>query len=302
MTPTGLSIADRMPAMKYNAVIRIFYFLLMTFVGLVAAMIIMAVMLRNGAGTGLLRVATVVQDVLVFIIPPVVTALMVTGMPARLLAIDRLPLWQLVIGGVGALACAIPALNWVVEWNEGLTLPAAMEPLEQWMKQAEEAAQDQVELLLGAGTVADLVMNVLIVGIMAGVAEEIFFRGGLQRLLASSRMNHHWAIWITAILFSAFHMQFYGFFPRMLLGAFFGYLLYWSGSLWLPVMLHALNNSVVVITDWMEKRAGEEDGAIDVNSWGSDSVTMIVSSVILTALVLYLTSVIARRESEGEKC
>ncbi len=54
-------------------------------------------------------------------------------------------------------------------------------------------------------------------------------------------------IWVSAILFSALHMQFYGFFPRMLLGAFFGYLLLWSGSLWLPIIAHFVNNCVAVI-------------------------------------------------------
>ena len=55
-------------------------------------------------------------------------------------------------------------------------------------------------------------------------------------------------IWTAAILFSAFHLQFYGFFPRMLLGAYFGYLLYWSHSIWLPIFAHFINNAIAVIT------------------------------------------------------
>ena len=54
-------------------------------------------------------------------------------------------------------------------------------------------------------------------------------------------------IWIAAILFSAFHLQFYGFLPRMILGAYFGYLLYWSKSIWIPVFAHFVNNAFAVI-------------------------------------------------------
>ncbi len=84
----------------------------------------------------------------------------------------------------------------------------------------------------------------------------IFFRGALQRIMATGGVSAHAAIWIAAFVFSAFHMQFFGFLPRLLIGAFFGYLLWWSGSLWLPVCAHALNNTMALVLEWQRQRRG----------------------------------------------
>jgi membrane protease YdiL (CAAX protease family) len=43
-------------------------------------------------------------------------------------------------------------------------------------------------------------------------------------------------------------MQFYGFIPRMLLGAVFGYLVIYSGSIWAAVLAHFVNNSLAVLS------------------------------------------------------
>ena len=102
-------------------------------------------------------------------------------------------------------------------------------------------------------------------------------------------MKAHIAIWTTAIIFSAMHFQFYGFIPRVLLGAFFGYLAFWSGSLWLPIFAHALNNSLVVLSTWLVKRNAIN---IDINKIGteytSDSLIFIAISVIATTLVIVI--------------
>jgi len=70
----------------------------------------------------------------------------------------------------------------------------------------------------------------------------------LQRVIGKWTRNHHIIIWSAAILFSAFHMQFFGFLPRMLLGAYFGYLLYWTRNIWIPVFAHFVNNAFAVIS------------------------------------------------------
>ena len=58
----------------------------------------------------------------------------------------------------------------------------------------------------------------------------------------------HVAIWVTAFIFSAIHVQFYGFVPRMLMGAMFGYVLAWTGSLWVPIVMHFVNNGIAVVS------------------------------------------------------
>ena len=52
--------------------------------------------------------------------------------------------------------------------------------------------------------------------------------------------------------FSAIHFQFFGFVPRFILGLIFGYLFFWSSTLWLPVISHFINNAVPVIMSYIQ--------------------------------------------------
>ena len=115
------------------------------------------------------------------------------------------------------------------------------------MKNTEEMAAELTEAFLKVDGVSGLVFNLFMIAFLPAIGEEFFFRGVVQRIFTRMTRNHHSGIWISAILFSAIHMQFYGFLPRMLLGVLFGYLLVWSGTIWLPVVAHFFNNAFAVI-------------------------------------------------------
>ena len=99
--------------------------------------------------------------------------------------------------------------------------------------------------------IGDLVVNLIIVALLAAVGEELLFRGSMQNIFLEWTKNKHAAVWITAVLFSALHAQFYGFLPRMLLGVVLGYLYIWSGSLWLSMLFHFLNNGLAVLFSYL---------------------------------------------------
>jgi membrane protease YdiL (CAAX protease family) len=122
-----------------------------------------------------------------------------------------------------------------------------MAPVEQWMREQESAAEALTAQLVAGGDVLLLMSNLFVIALVAAVSEEFFFRGALQRIIGLRVRNRHTAVWLTAFLFSAFHLQFYGFLPRMLLGVFLGYLLVWSGTVWLPVLAHFVNNALVLL-------------------------------------------------------
>ncbi len=107
----------------------------------------MSSIIRGGHTTELVRIATVVQDVALFILPAIITAVIVSPLPARLLCIDRKPSASITILAFVALMCSIPAMNMIVEWNENITLPQSLEALEEWMRKSEETARAQVEIL-----------------------------------------------------------------------------------------------------------------------------------------------------------
>lgn len=235
-----------------------------------------------------MRIAAVFQDVLVFIVPAFVAALLSTRLPARLLAVDRKPDLRAIFGAIIVLLVASPALNYIIDWNQSWQLPESMAAVEEYMRNMEERAQAATELLLGGHSVGSLIMSVLIVAVLAGFSEELFFHGALQRILMATRINAHVVIWLVAFIFSAFHMQIYGLVPRMLLGAFFGYLLWWTRCLWIPVFMHIFNNAVVVVSCW-KNGVPAADG--DVPDYLSGlpvgvQIAIFALSVILTAVAL----------------
>lgn len=146
----------------------------------------------------------------------------------------------------------LPIVYSLAYWNEMIQLPAFLHHAETWMKQMEEKSNEVISLLANDSRISILLLNILLIALVPALCEEFLFRGTLQPFINKLVKNHHIAIWITAFIFSAIHLQFYGFIPRMLLGAYLGYLWVWSGSLWLPIIAHFLHNSSSLIFNYID--------------------------------------------------
>lgn len=221
---------------------RLTMFLCVTVLCVIVASLVSSVILHGAETAPRARIAAVITDIVMFVTPALATAVVVTRTPARFLMVESAPPLSLTLLSIGIIVAAIPAMNLIIYWNSSLHLPESMAAVEEWMKDAEQLAQRRTELLIGGTGLASFIISVLIVGILASFSEELFFRGTLQRLISSSGASTHVAVWTTAIIFSAIHFQFFGFFPRLLLGALFGYIVAWSGNLWLGVVAHFTNN------------------------------------------------------------
>lgn len=149
-----------------------------------------------------------------------------------------------------------PMLELSAEINKGMKLPGFLKGLEQWMLSKELEMAEMTRKLLIMNSAGVLIINILMLAIIPAIGEELIFRGCLQKIFGKWTGNKHIAIWLTAIIFSAIHVQFYGFLPRMLLGALFGYLLVWSRTIWIPILAHFMNNAVAVITAYVYQRQG----------------------------------------------
>lgn len=233
----------------------------------------------------LVRISMVIQDVFVFILPALLAALLATRLPAKLLAVDRAPGVIVTVLSILALLVSMPAMNLVVEWNNNLHLPESMAAIESQLRNMEDAAANTINTLMEGAGIGSLVVSILIIGVLAGFSEELFFRGAMQRIIMCTKVNGHVAVWLVAIIFSMLHFQFFGFVPRVLLGAYFGYLLWWSRSLWLPIFVHVFNNSVVVYNTW--RTANAPGDTLDIDKIGTDLTTW--SGIITVAVSLVLT-------------
>jgi len=180
------------------------------------------------------------------IVPAFFFAKFYSSEPNSYLSLNTKTNWKSLAYVALLMIVAIPFINLMGSINQQMVLPKALAGMESWMKDAESKASELTVKILNVHSLSGLSFNVLLVAILPAIGEELIFRGVLIKILKNWK-GIKLAIWLTAIIFSAIHLQFYGFIPRMLMGAFFGYLLLWSNSLWLPIVAHFINNAVAII-------------------------------------------------------
>lgn len=149
---------------------------------------------------------------------------------------------------------AFPFNGWVYELNQRLDLPPSLQGLEDWMKSKEDSLEDLTEFLTNFSSPWQLAVGLLVVAAIPAIGEELLFRGIVQNLFRRAVGNIHVAIWVAAAIFSAIHFQFYGFLPRMLLGALFGYLYAWTRDLRVAMFAHFVNNGATLVMVYLYHR------------------------------------------------
>ncbi|MEI7595010.1 MAG: CPBP family intramembrane glutamic endopeptidase [Bacteroidota bacterium] len=183
---------------------------------------------------------------------------------------------------------AIPFINFTAMINEMMKMPSFLSGIEKWMLQSEADNKILTDAFLSSITIKGLLLNVFIMAVIPAIGEELFFRGAIQSLFQKFIKNHHIAIFLTAFLFSAIHMQFYGFIPRFLMGLFFGYLFYWSKSLWLPILAHFTNNFVAVIFTYLGNAKAVTSAPENIGSSGNDWIGILISILLTGFLIFYI--------------
>lgn len=264
---------------------RLILFALTYLVGLVATAFIATFLMKIAGDSryvAMLRVSTMIQDVVMLVLPAVATAVIVTSQPARLLCLQTKPRGSMIVFAMLVVVVSAPAMSYIIRLNESLTLPESMASLERALREAEAGAAQSIAAMMVVHNIPNLLVNILIIGVMAGFSEELFFRGGLQRLLQSTRLSPVAAIWITTMIFSAVHMQFYGFIPRMLLGAYFGYLLLWTGSIWVPMAAHMFNNTMFVVLQYVTGTGDPQIAMPGMPQWIVPAVSLVATVVLLS--------------------
>ncbi|MCB0492761.1 MAG: CPBP family intramembrane metalloprotease [Cyclobacteriaceae bacterium] len=173
-----------------------------------------------------------------------------------------------------------------IEWNANLSMPDFLKGFEYWAREKEDIAAELTAYLTQFDSFGNFALAFFVIAILAGVGEELVFRGMLQPELHRATGNIHAAIWISAILFSAIHLQFFGFVPRMLLGVMFGYLYYWSGNIIIPMLAHFVNNGFSLLMVYLYQLGII---SIDLESGESASPLLVAFFTIITfGLLLYL--------------
>lgn len=224
-----------------------------------------------------IRLANLFNQLLTFTVPALVLAWLISKRDwLQFFQLQRAP--KASIFGVGILYIfGVFILSLATYWlNQQLPLP-------DWAGNMEEKAAEMTMGLLVMDHVGEFLLTLIVVAVLPAIGEELIFRGILQRQFQLSTGNPVLAIWLSAIIFSLFHLQFAGFLPRLALGAGLGYLFLWSNSLWVPITAHFVINGMQIAGQYIWKSALSESSAPEIN-WGATAI----AAVIVAGLSYYL--------------
>lgn len=225
--------------------------------------------------SSLLRAMLWLQAIAGFLLPSLVFIYLFHRQNWRTaLGLGNAPALRIAFFSVVALFAAFPLVQLAYELNTMIPLPG-------WMTEMEANTAEIMQDILRMESVSGYLITLLLVAVLPGIGEELVFRGILQNQLAEWFRNPVVAVWVAAIIFSGFHMQFEGFLPRLVLGALLGYLYLWTRNLWVPIVVHAFNNGLqvsVLYFSGIDLSDMEQEPAMPSSIW----------LVLLSAVVFFL--------------
>lgn len=270
---------------------QLFFLLLFSFTGLLLSIVFISILAPVMGGIdslNFIRVMQVFQSVFIFLVPALLCAYLFNEDGCQYLKIKKAVNLKVLIYSIILIVAIQPLISFTGYYNKMMTLPESLSELEQSMQAMENSAAALLERLMADHSPDVVIANFIVIAVAAGITEEFFFRGSLQQLVKKICHNRHVTVWITAFIFSFIHFQFYGFVPRMLLGALLGYIFLWSGNLWIPVIVHTLNNALSVALYYKFHSTPVYDR---LESFGTgDTVWATVASIAVTGVILSLLS------------
>ncbi len=269
---------------------RIFLLMALIIIGLILGTVIglayVFITKSDSNDLNALRFMQISSQLFTFVFPPIAYAFLVKEKPVNALGLKKSKiLWFLI--GIAMIFVIMPFNSILAEWNANLTLPESMSKIESLMKQMQEAATEIIEKFVSVDTIGGLVLNLFMIAGLAALGEELLFRSIIQTSLIKICKNAHIGILIASAIFSFIHFEFYGFFPRLILGMLLGYMFYFSGSIWIPKLMHFLNNGTVVLIYFLNNKGITN---IDVDTFGQTSIPVLIVSIVVM-IVLFLFSI-----------
>jgi membrane protease YdiL (CAAX protease family) len=277
-------LAEALPSTQllFAGLILIGSWIVFQIIGMLSGMLIFGLSIQEVANTfeifkdplsiAYLKYVQAYTSVGMFIVAAGITAWCIDYDWLKFLGLKEKPEFQISIMAVFFIIIILPFTNFLSYFNTNIHLPAFLSGVEDYFRNQEVKMSQIMESLLRPGGMGGLLVNLIVIAVIPSIGEELTFRGVIQKLFSRWFANPHWAIFLTAFLFSAMHFQFLSFLPRFFLGLVLGYLYYWSGSIWLTMLVHFVNNGIAVVYynyyyggtvgDYMEKVGTPENDAV----------------------------------------
>jgi uncharacterized protein len=225
-----------------------------------------------------IRGMQIIQFVSLFLIPSFLCAWFFSMDSKKYLGLKKPSKMGYFLVAAGVLLLSLPLVIFLGELNRNVQLPSG---IANWMKEQEDEAAKTIKALLSKHTIKDLILNLICIAGLAAVGEELLFRGVAQRLLIKLCKSPWAGIIISAFLFSAMHVQFYGFLPRFVLGILLGAIYWYSGSLWTAILAHFVYDAVLIILVYFNPASLNDENTLKLSN-------IALGAAISAALVVFL--------------
>lgn len=244
-----------------------------------------------------LRFIQICSQIFTFVLPPVIYAILVKEKPMISLGFRKTSLLWIIIG-IALMYVIMPINSIFAEWNANIKLPEAIGSLEELLKTMQEAATEMMEKFVNVNTVGGLIINLFMIAGLAAIGEELLFRSVIQTSLIKTCKNVHIGIFLTSVIFSLIHFEFYGFIPRLVLGLLLGYMYFYTRSIWVPMAMHFVNNGTIVVLYYINNVSNAN---INIDEFGKTNTFLLISSIIATiALLWFATKKHSKEELSSE--
>ncbi len=225
------------------------------------------------------RLYQILSSLIIFLIPALVCAWLFDTNIKNGLYLNTQTNWKSMLLALTAMITVIPFTAYITELNMQLSLPDCMKGIEEWMRQKEDRAKIVTEQILITDNFWLYLYNIIVLALVPAISEELFFRATLQKIITQHRPLL--AAVITAVIFSAFHLQFYGFLPRVILGFMLGFMIVCTQNIRVSIAAHFLNNFVAVTAYYIK-------GSDITNNISENTAVSISIAIISAALTTYL--------------
>jgi len=234
---------------------------------------------------GIVKGLLVVQFFGVFFFPSMLFAYLADPKPLKFAGLKKPDRSNSIVLTVIIILFSYLMVSWMSALNQKIVQNIFGKAAQAWIEKGESEVNGMLKNILDMHNASDLIESIVLVGLLAAVGEELFFRGILQRIFIQVFKNPWAGILVTAAIFSAVHGQFLGFIPRWVLGIILGSLYWYSGSLWTSIVGHFVFNSVpIILVYYKQSDFTEQKGGPDA----SLTILGVIGTVIVIALIGYL--------------
>lgn len=235
----------------------------------------------------ILKLIQFVSAFCTFVLPPFVISKLISKKSTDYLKLNNSPDIAYYFLIVVFMISIMPLMNIIINFNENVSFPEWLSGLEERLRVSEDSSQSMVMLIISGERYIDLIVNLVIIALLPAIGEELLFRGVIQKYFTDTLKNPHLAIILSALIFSAIHFQFFGFIPRFILGAFFGYLVYYSKSMWPAIWAHFFNNALAVIAMFYIARGELSEDIENIGTQSPDTI-YVIAGLFFAVIVGYL--------------